>query len=73
MNSLKSSDVLLESLKGEREYFDELINERLKRGVPITADIRNAPFYEPKNINEELQDPGLAAIMLNPMRGEVIR
>jgi 2-polyprenyl-3-methyl-5-hydroxy-6-metoxy-1,4-benzoquinol methylase len=73
MNSSKSSDILLESLKGEKEYFDRLINERLKKGVPITSDIRNASFYEPKNINEELQDPGLAAIMLNPMRETIIR
>lgn len=45
MNSSKSSDILSKSLEGEKKYFNELINERLKKGVPITADIRNASFY----------------------------
>ncbi len=73
MKNLKPSDNLSIFLEGEKKYFDELISNRLKKGVSITADIRNASFYEPKNINEELQDPGLAAIMLNPMRDRVIR
>lgn len=73
MNDLNSSSILLESLEGEKRYFNKLVNDRLKKGVPITADIRNASFYEPKNIDEELQDPILARIMLNPMRDRVIQ
>lgn len=63
-----ANDELLNAIKGEKDYFNQLAMSRAEKGISCEMDMRTETFYEPQTINEELIDSKLKYIFLNPMR-----
>lgn len=70
------SNILQDSLEGEKLFFNELISNRITNNkIPLEADYRRATFYLPKKDDKwkEIIDPKMFHIVEGKYRNEIFK